>query len=240
VEFSSIEIDQTSDKMELLRSEAGLNKLELGDVITRRSNNSWEAGQMESPPTWITSPAERPIDRQAAGDLMQMLPAGARANLVAVEALSNRRAEVAALAAQILILADDFSFLAGPTGMLNDERFRSHWGVLIDKVRERIAVSQESFEALKASLAAQDVQRGALLFQVLVGYSGPEMKLNATERLVNLLESEYLDERILAIYHLKRMVGKDLGFQPDRPSRGVVQDWKRLWRGGGITPKEVK
>jgi hypothetical protein len=141
------------------------------------------------------------------------------------------------MAAQTLILSDDFSFLAGPTGMLNDDRFRSHWTTLIDAVRERISTSPESFEALKASIAAQDVQRGALLFQVLVGYSGPELKLSAAERLVNLLESEYLDERILAIYHLKRITGKDLGFQPDRPSRGIVQDWKRLWRTGGVTPK---
>ena len=121
--------------------------------------------------------------------------------------------------------------------MLNDERFRSHWSTLIDSIRERISTSQASFEALQVSLAAQDVQRGSLLFQVLVGYSLPEMKLSAAERLVNLLESEYLDERILAIYQLKRLTGKDLGFQPDRPARGIVQDWKRLWRSGGLISK---
>ena len=121
--------------------------------------------------------------------------------------------------------------------MLNDDRFRSHWTTLIDAARERISTSAEAFEALKSSLAVQDVQRGALLFQILVGYSNPELKLSAAERLVNLLESEFLDERILAIYQLKRITGKDLGYQPDRPSRGLVQDWKRLWRTGGITPK---
>jgi hypothetical protein len=237
IEVSSVEITEKVDVAKLLSDTSGFQKLMLGDSLVRTGVNQWEGVKIDKAPTWIETPLERPIDRQAASDLMQLLPAGARANLVIVEALQNRRAEIAALAAQTLILSDDFSFLAGPAGLLNDDRFRSHWTTLIDAVRERISSSPESLEALKVSLATQDVQRGALLFQVLVGYSEPELKLSAAERLVNLLESEFLDERILAIYQLKRITGKDLGFQPDRPSRGLIQDWKRLWRTGGIPPK---
>lgn len=237
IEVSSVEITEKVDVAKLLSETSAFQKLMLGDSLVRTGVNQWEGVKIDKAPTWIETPLERPIDRQAASDLMQLLPAGARANLVIVEALQNRRAEIAALAAQTLILSDDFSFLAGPTGLLNDDRFRSHWTTLIDAVRERVSSSPESLEALKASLATQDVQRGALLFQVLVGYSEPELKLSAAERLVNLLESEFLDERILAIYQLKRITGKDLGFQPDRPSRGLIQDWKRLWRTGGIPPK---
>jgi hypothetical protein len=237
VEFSSFSIvDETNWPAVLDPGQAG-EKLTIGDVRRRVGAEQWENGRIDKTPLWIETPQERPIDRQAAGDLMQLLPAGARSSLVLRESLNNRRPEVAALAAQTLILADDYSFLAGPTGMLNDERFRSHWSTLIDLIRERISTSQASFEALQVSLTAQDVQRGALLFQVLVGYSLPELKLSAADRLVNLLESEYLDERILAIYQLKRLTGKDLGFQPDRPARGIVQDWKRLWRTGGLLPK---
>ncbi len=209
-------------------------KLTLGQGIARNGLGSWEAFQIENTPAWIESPAERPIDRQAAGDLAQLLPAGARANLVIREALQNRRAEVAALAAQTLVLADDYSFLAGPTGMLNDDRYRSHWQTLLEAVRVRIASSPLAAEALRNSLVSQDVQRGNLLNQTLVGYSAAELKLDGGEKLVNLLESEYLDERVLAIFQLKRLTGKDLGYQPDRPSRGIIQDWKRLWRSGGI------
>lgn len=237
VEFSSMELNDDVDVTKFVGNDSLRQKIGVGDSVIRNGVNQWDAIKIEKAPTWVETPSERPIDRQAASDLMQLLPPGARANLVIVEALQNRRAEIAAMAAQTLILSDDFSFLVGPTGMLNDDRFRSHWTTLIDAVRERISTSPESFEALKASIAAQDVQRGALLFQVLVGYSSPELKLSAAERLVNLLESEYLDERILAIYHLKRITGKDLGFQPDRPSRGIVQDWKRLWRTGGVSPK---
>lgn len=237
IEVSSVEITEKVDVAKLLSETSAFQKLMLGDSLVRTGVNQWEGVKIDKAPTWIETPLERPIDRQAANDLMQLLPAGARANLVIVEALQNRRAEIAALAAQTLILSDDFSFLAGPAGLLNDDRFRSHWTTLIDAVRERVSSSPESLEALKASLATQDVQRGALLFQVLVGYSEPELKLSAAERLVNLLESEFLDERILAIYQLKRITGKDLGFQPDRPSRGLIQDWKRLWRTGGIPPK---
>lgn len=237
IEVSSVEITEKVDVAKLLSETSAFQKLMLGDSFVRTGVNQWEGVKIDKAPTWIETPLERPIDRQAANDLMQLLPAGARANLVIVEALQNRRAEIAALAAQTLILSDDFSFLAGPAGLLNDDRFRSHWTTLIDAVRERVSSSPESLEALKASLATQDVQRGALLFQVLVGYSEPELKLSAAERLVNLLESEFLDERILAIYQLKRITGKDLGFQPDRPSRGLIQDWKRLWRTGGIPPK---
>lgn len=237
IEVSSVEITEKIDVAKLLSETSAFQKLMLGDSLVRTGVNQWEGVKIDKAPTWIETPLERPIDRQAANDLMQLLPAGARANLVIVEALQNRRAEIAALAAQTLILSDDFSFLAGPAGLLNDDRFRSHWTTLIDAVRERVSSSPEALEALKASLATQDVQRGALLFQVLVGYSEPELKLSAAERLVNLLESEFLDERILAIYQLKRITGKDLGFQPDRPSRGLIQDWKRLWRTGGIPPK---
>jgi|GEM_PF-2535208 len=237
VEFGATTWNENLDLTMFESNPGSLQKLGVGDSWMRRGGGPWESAKIETTPAWIENPIERPIDRQAASDLMQILPAGARANLVLVESLKNRRPEVGCLAAQVLILADDFSFLAGPTGMLNDERFRSHWTVLIDAVRERISTSEKSYEALKASLAAQDVQRGALLFQVLVGYSEPELKLNAAERLVNLLESEFLDERVLAIYQLKRITGKDLGFQPDRPSKGILQDWKRLWRSGGIPPK---
>lgn len=237
VEFSSVELTDSPDISKFVAADGARQKMTLGDCFIRSGSNQWDATKIETTPAWIETPLERPIDRQAASDLMQILPAGARANLVVVETLQNRRAEIAALAAQTLILSDDFSFLAGPTGMLNDERFRSHWTTLIDAVRERASSSPESLETLKSSLAAQDVQRGALLFQILIGYSTPELKLSAAERLVNLLESEYLDERILAIYQLKRITGKDLGFQPDRPSRGLIQDWKRLFRTGGIPPK---
>jgi hypothetical protein len=237
VEFGTTTWNENIDGTMFESNPGSVQKLGVGDSWTRRGEGPWESAKIESTPAWIETPIERPIDRQAASDLMQILPAGARANLVLGETLKNRRPEVACLAAQVLILADDFSFLAGPTGMLNDERFRSHWTVLIDAVRDRISTSEKSYEALKSSLAAQDVQRGSLLFQILVGYSAPELKLNAAERLVNLLESEFLDERVLAIYQLKRITGKDLGFQPDRPSKGILQDWKRLWRSGGIPPK---
>ena len=237
VEFSTFSIIDEANWPAVLDPGQAAEKLTVGDKRRRIGAEQWEKGRTDKTPVWIETPQERPIDRQAAGDLTQLLPAGARSSLVLRETLNNRRPEVAALAAQTLILADDFSFLAGPTGMLNDERFRSHWSTLIDSIRERISTSQASFEALQVSLAAQDVQRGSLLFQVLVGYSLPEMKLSAAERLVNLLESEYLDERILAIYQLKRLTGKDLGFQPDRPARGIVQDWKRLWRSGGLISK---
>jgi hypothetical protein len=210
-------------------------KLALGQGVARNGLGSWETFQIDKTPLWIESPIERPIDRQAAADLAQLLPAGARSNLVIREALQNRRAEVAALSAQTLVLADDYSFLAGPVGMLNDERYRSHWQTLLEAVRVRIASSPAAAEALRNSLVSQDVQRGNLLHQTLIGYSAAELKLDGGEKLVNLLESEYLDERVLGIYQLKRITGKDLGFQPDRPSRGVIQDWKRLWRSGGIS-----
>lgn len=210
--------------------------MSVGQGWLRDSSGNWQAEQIDATPSWIDAAAERPIDRQAINDMLGLIPGGERANIVARELLANRRPEIAALACQTLLLADDFSFLAGPNGFLNNDRFRSHWFPIVEAVRQRAASNLISLETLQSSLTSQDVQRGNLLFQTLVGSTSKEIGSGEGEKLVNLLESEFMDERVLAIYQLKRIVGKDLGYQADRPSKGTVQDWKRLLRTGGLRP----
>jgi len=210
--------------------------MSVGQGWFRDTSGNWQAVQIDATPTWIDAAAERPIDRQAINDMLGLIPGGERANIVARELLANRRPEIAALACQTLLLADDFSFLAGPNGFLNNDRFRSHWFPIVEAARQRAASNPISFEALESSLTSQDVQRGNLLFQTLIGSPTQEISSGEGEKLVNLLESEFMDERVLAIYQLKRIVGKDLGYQADRPSKGTVQDWKRLLRTGGLRP----
>jgi hypothetical protein len=210
--------------------------MSVGQGWLRDTAGNWQAVQIDATPAWIDAAAERPIDRQAINDMLGLIPGGERANIVARELLANRRPEIAALACQTLLLADDFSFLAGPNGFLNNDRFRSHWFPIVEAVRQRAASNPISFAALQSSLTSQDVQRGNLLFQTLIGSPAIEISSGEGEKLVNLLESEFMDERVLAIYQLKRIVGKDLGYQADRPSKGTVQDWKRLLRTGGLRP----
>jgi hypothetical protein len=210
--------------------------MSVGQGWLRDTAGNWQAVQIDATPAWIDVAAERPIDRQAINDMLGLIPGGERANIVARELLANRRPEIAALACQTLLLADDFSFLAGPNGFLNNDRFRSHWFPIVEAVRQRAASNPISLEALQSSLTSQDVQRGNLLFQTLIGSPTAEISSGEGEKLVNLLESEFMDERVLAIYQLKKIVGKDLGYQADRPSKGTVQDWKRLLRTGGLRP----
>jgi hypothetical protein len=210
--------------------------MSVGQGWWRDMAGNWQAVQIDATPAWIDAAAERPIDRQAITDMLGLIPGGERANIVARELLGNRRPEIAALASQTLLLSDDFSFLAGPNGFLNNDRFRGHWFPIVEAVRQRAASNPTSFEALRSSLTSQDVQRGNLLFQTLIGSPSKEIDTGEGEKLVNLLESEFMDERVLAIYQLKRIVGKDLGYQADRPSKGTIQDWKRLLRTGGLRP----
>ena len=53
---------------------------------------------------------------------------------------------------------------------------------------------------------------------------------------VDALGSEELNERVLATHQLRRLTGKDLGFQPSAPNRAVLQQWRRTIASNPILP----
>jgi hypothetical protein len=60
-----------------------------------------------------------------------------------------------------------------------------------------------------------------------IGLTAAQLEGEGTAKLVDVLDSESLLDRILAIYQLQRLTGKDLGYQAGEVNRASVQQWNR-------------
>jgi hypothetical protein len=120
---------------------------------------------------------------------------------------------------------------------LRDSDQKSNWRAHIEALRAAMALGPESAEAVKKAL---DEQRGRPasddLYEMLCGYSeeqvgrtADQMKTGSVARLIDWLENDSLDYRVLAVHDLFEITGKrlmsDAASNQRERERGV-----RLWR----------
>jgi hypothetical protein len=70
---------------------------------------------------------------------------------------------------------------------------------------------------------------GPALFRMLWGYNEQQIADGATGRLLELLDHDDLDYRVLAIWNLRRITGLNLPYYPDHSAderRRHIQRWR--------------
>jgi hypothetical protein len=126
---------------------------------------------------------------------------------------------------------------------LNDESLKAYREEQVATLSAVVASDPERATDVRSALEMRHSERTDELFRMLWGYSPEELQNGADKELVNYLEDESLDFRIIAIESLKQIVGKDgTKFIPEqtesRRRRGAIY-WQKESEKGRIAYKET-
>jgi hypothetical protein len=134
---------------------------------------------------------------------------------------------------------------------LRDSEQKSNWKPHIDTLRAAMALSPESAASVKRALEEERGKPAADdLYEMLCGY-GPEqigrtadeMKGGAVARLIDWLEEDTLDYRVLAVNNLHEITGKRLMRDPSasRNERArSVKVWRDRLEDGDLIPEQAR
>jgi hypothetical protein len=154
---------------------------------------------------------------------------------------SNRRVEQRAFAAKCLALLDDFEMLVA---MFGDATQKAMWQQGGEIASAKAALTRGSETAARVREAFQKAhgdQSGIQLYRMLLGYTKDQLASGEAEVLVNALDNENLDYRVLAFAALEDITGKSYYYRPDTTAAARAQ-WVRRWKqdqaSGAIVPKE--
>ncbi len=181
-------------------------------------------------PTWYRAGNDRPLDVLAAADMHTSLNDSENVAAQLTSLCSDSRPETAALAIQSKMLLGDWERFAGD--FLSNELMRSHWSAAIGLAEQLLAEKEQNSEALRGALEKSNPGRGDALYALLAGGPDSSQPKELLPKLVESLGSAELDERVLASHQLRRLTGKELGFQPSVPNRAVLQQWRRTITSG--------
>jgi len=142
--------------------------------------------------------------------------------------MESRRNETAALAIRTLFLFGEYSKCLGSDGMLSSPASRPHRNVILDSFYQSLGANPQHLSALKETIEATDLPRAPRLVGLLSLPDDQQLAEGIDRSLVEALSSPFIDERVLGIYQLNAILGKEHGFQSDRPTIDSIQQWKRL------------
>jgi hypothetical protein len=195
-------------------------------------------------PKWATSgEPQTDTDRRAAAELESMLPADDRGVGAKLKELSTaRRREVRSLA----IRSGCYLDVVEPCILaLNDPQEKQYWtgpdAPYILELRAAVSRSPQTAAKVRAVLDKTRANDSAALYRMLWGYSAEDLKNGADRDLVEGLEHDSLDYRVLAAWNLQSITGlANLGYYPADLAgkrRTPVKSWQKHLRDGKIVPR---
>ena len=213
-------------------------KLDVGQGVELSTDAPTHMITVREIPWWYRSSLQRPIDGDAAEDLSKQLADESKPESI-IQRLKGitqgRRSETAALAMRTLFLLGEYSPWVGTDGILSNPTARPHRTVLLESFFQSLGVDKSHLSLLKGTIDVSDPSRASRLLALLFLPTNTQLADGADRVLVDSLSSPFLDERVLGIYGLNAIVGKEHGFQSDRrPSLESVQPWKQLLTSGKI------
>ena len=100
--------------------------------------------------------------------------------------------------------------------VLNDPAYKDQWyDYYIEWLREAVARDPQTAAAVRESLEKLYSPQAANLYRMLWGYSNKDLIAGEDAKLVKNLDDDNLAVRVLAIWNLKDLTGKDLGYRPE-------------------------
>ncbi len=147
-----------------------------------------------------------------------------------VQLKSDSKQERRFAAISWLAASGDFSFFLD---FLNDEKNRNNWRSTIEAVRAAITNHPGYADLLQTALANTNEADGQATYDMIVGFSDPQLAAGADAKLVEYLDSNSLSTRVLAIETLRQITDdRSYGYtaNADRTSRRKLIDrqWKKL------------
>ncbi len=201
-----------------------------------------ETVSMTTLPDWIDGRSIADIDRRAAREVEAKLAETPDLELTLQElaSASERRAEVRSLAIRSLIMLDQYEpFLAA----IADETQRAYWAAEYDAMRDALVRNTETAHYIyDVFIKTRGEQDGNNLYRMLWGFSPEQLQDGMAKELVDSLDIELLDYRVLAFETLRRITGSTQLYQPQFPAtrrRTPVTQWRERLKAGEIVYKTV-
>lgn len=214
-----------------------------GSAVTLQTGQQWQARDDQDPavttvsllPTWIDDAAQKNLAIASARDgLMDFFGKEEPIEKALREAMAFRRVEVAALAAETLLLLGRADVYFGSDGILSRPRQRLFWTEHFQMLRQHIASDAKAAADVKSAIALAELADSDNLFKLLVGFTNEELADGGDEKLVKLLDSASMPVRVLAIENLKAIVGDNLGYRADQENantrRADIKKWEARLR----------
>ncbi len=226
-----------SGQIEWLRAGAAPVLLAPGTVLMLRDDQPEKTSASASLPKWVHSSDVKEIDHLASIALQPLLSADRSVGLSLDEQVEHRRIEVRSLAIRSLASLGRYERIAES---LSDDRLKSYWSSHFDGLTEAIAKGPESAAAVRRALEKARGADAGLLYRMLWGYSAEDLSSGEAARLVEYLDHDSMDFRVLAIENLRRITGRTAGYRPEVAAsrrRAGVFAWREKLENGEIVPK---
>jgi hypothetical protein len=186
-------------------------------------------------PAWIAGPDVGEIDQRASQDLRpELTKDDTPVSLRLVELAEHRRPEVRALAVRCGAHLGEFEpFVAA----LNDPMQRSYWSGEVDALGQAVHRGPQSAAQVRATLEKHRPGDAQNLYRLLWGFSEEDLAGGWDARLVDYLDDDSLDFRVLAIELLRRITGRTLLYRAENTAerrRTHVQRWRERLDSGEI------
>ena len=137
--------------------------------------------------------------------LEPLLPTEKPLVLTLKEYADHKRREVRSLAARSLCYLGNFESC---TLELNESRFKALWPIYFDELKAAVAQDPQTAEQVKTTLEKKRGADAAALYRMLWGYSSDDLKNGADRDLVEGLDNESMDIRVLSFQNLRTLVGR--------------------------------
>ncbi|HZZ29901.1 MAG TPA: hypothetical protein VFE46_18030 [Pirellulales bacterium] len=190
-------------------------------------------------PKWIDVEQLRSFDFQASEYLAQSLKDDKPLLVALDEMVNHRKQEYKAMGAQCLAMLDEFEPLVST---FSDPDQRAMWPVEIASVKAALARGQSTAAKVHEAFVKQRGEDlGTQLFRMFLGYTKEQLQNGEAAKLVDFLDHDNLDCRVLAFANLQEITNKTFNYRPDSPAATRAQPlrrWQDELHNGTIVPRD--
>ncbi len=170
-------------------------------------------------PKWIANEPTNPLYNRASEALTASLDAD-KPFLTALRemASTSRRAEFKTFAAECLGQVDEFEPLIS---MLNDPEQRAMWPLEIGSIKSALSRGQPTAVAVREAFEKQRGEAGKDLYRMFWGYTKDQLQNGEAAKLVEFLDHDNLDFRVLAFNDLQEITKAHHNYRPEATDQGA-------------------
>ena len=121
---------------------------------------------------------------------------------------------------------------------LNDPDQYPAWEAHVAALKAAVGRGPDVAAQVRATFEKQRGNDAKELYRMLWGYSAEDLKQGAAATLVDYLDNESLDFRVLSFNNLHRITGMGLPQDPQKRRGPHLQKWKERLKDGKIVPAE--
>jgi len=193
---------------------------------------------MKELPKWVKAEQISDLDRRASKKLFKSLAESSDVAVRLRELATDRAIEIRALAIRCLAEFGEFDDLIAS---LRDEEQKLMWQPYFETVQASVARDPKRAAAVRVALEKQRGDKALELYRMFWGYSKADLDGGQAAKLVDYLDHENLDIRVLSFFNLKAITGMSLLYRPDTTPaqrKQAVATWKQRLKEGQVTVKQ--